>query len=386
MADEAAPLNTAPLNTAPLANTAVPANTAPANTAPANTASLKTGGGQGYLRIATEEAFAPPELMALWRDMLASGESDEPGFASLSGFYLTSDAERPAWVRSRLADVGDLRLADMDAAGIDRQVVSLTAPGTHVLRAADAVAMATLANDQLAAACRAHPTRFSGLTAIAPQDPVAAAKEIERGARELGFHGVIVNSHVNSEYLDNRRYWPVFEAAEAVDVPVYLHPNFPSRGLIQPLLEAGLDGAIYGFAVETGLHLLRLITAGVFDAFPRLRIVVGHLGEALPFWLYRLDYMHAAGVRSGRYESMKPISRKPSEYLRSNVWVTTSGMPDPAPIMFCREVLGPEHVLYAMDYPYEYVPDEVRVQDGLPLSPAEKKAFFQGNAETVFGL
>ena len=349
-------------------------------------APLETGGGQGYLRIATEEAFAPPELIALWREMLRSGASDEPGFTSLSGFFVTSDDERPAWIRGRLADLGDLRLADMDAAGIDRQIISLTAPGTQVLGTADAVAMATLANDQLAAACRAHPERFSGLTAIAPQDPAAAAKEIERGARELEFHGVIINSHVNSHYLDDRKYWPIFEAAEALDTPIYLHPNFPSRGLIQPLLDAGLDGAIYGFAVETGLHMLRLIVAGVFDQYPRLRVVLGHLGEALPFWLYRIDYMHAAQVRSGRYEAMKPIGRKPSEYLRSNVWVTTSGMADPAAIMFCRDVLGPDHVLYAMDYPYEYSPDEVRIQDGLPLTLSEKKAFFQGIAETLFGL
>jgi len=152
------------------------------------------------------------------------------------------------------------------------------------------------------------------------------------------------------------------------------------------MLEAGLDSAIYGFAVETGLHLLRIITAGVFDRFPRLRMVVGHLGEALPFWLYRVDYMHAATVRAGRYESMKPIKRKPSEYLRENVWVTTSGMAWAPAIMFCREVLGPDRVMYAMDYPYEYTPGEVTAQDELPVDAAAKKAFFQGIAEQVFGL
>ena len=111
-----------------------------------------------------------------------------------------------------------------------------------------------------------------------------------------------------------------------------------------------------------------------------------HLGEALPFWLYRLDYMHAATVRAGRYESVKPIGRKPSEYLRSNVWVTTSGMAWAPAIMFCREVLGPDRVMYAMDYPYEYTPEEVTFQDQLPIDPAAKKAFFQGIAEQVFGL
>jgi 2,3-dihydroxybenzoate decarboxylase len=152
------------------------------------------------------------------------------------------------------------------------------------------------------------------------------------------------------------------------------------------MLEAGLDGAIWGFAVETGTHLLRLITKGVFDRFPDLKMVVGHLGEALPFWMYRLDYMHAATVRSGRYESMKPVKLKPSEYLRRNFWITTTGMAWAPAIMFCREVLGPDRVMYGMDYPYEYSVDEVRWQDDLPLTVTEKKQFYQTNAETVFGL
>jgi 5-carboxyvanillate decarboxylase len=338
-----------------------------------------------YQRIATEEAFAPPELMALWREMLEDGTDLDPGFVSLTGFYARHSSERARTVAERLQDLGERRLADMDAAGIDRQVISLTAPGTQVLDTDRAVAMAVVANDRLAEACRRYPDRFTGLTAIAPQDPTAAATEIERGAG-LGFKGVIVNSHTNGEYLDNPRFWPILEAAESLDTPIYLHPTTPPRTMIQPLLEAGLDGAIYGFAVETGLHLLRIITAGVFDRFPRLRVVVGHLGEALPFWLYRLDYMHAATVRSGRYAAVRPIARRPSEYLRENVWFTTSGMAWVPAIMFCREVLGPDRVLYAMDYPYQYELTEVSTQDGLPVDAAARKAFFQTNAEQVFGL
>jgi 2,3-dihydroxybenzoate decarboxylase len=339
----------------------------------------------GYLRIATEEAFAPPELLAAWREMLDAGAVDDPGFRSLWGFYLNSDSERATSLRERLQDLGQRRLADMDATGIDRQIISLTAPGTQIFDAGRAVAMATLANDQLAEACQAHPDRYTGLTAIAPQDPEAAAAEIERGTK-LGFKGVIINSHTRDEYLDDPKFWPVFEAAEALDTPVYLHPNTPSRGLIDPLLDAGLDGAIFGFAVETGLHLLRLIVAGVFDQFPRLRLVVGHLGEALPFWLFRLDYMHAATLRSRRYPQWKELAARPSDYMRRNVWVTTSGMAWAPAIMFTREVLGGDRVLYAMDYPYQFVADEVTVQDQLPLGPADKKAFFQSNAERVFRL
>lgn len=341
---------------------------------------------RGYLRIATEEAFAPPELITMWRDMVERGTCDDPGFLSLVGFYTAGKTERSKFVFDRLQDLGDLRLADMDTAGVDRQVISLTAPGTQILQAADGVAIATLANDRLADACRRHPGRFSGLTAIAPHDPGAAVKEIERGHRELGFKGVIINAHTHGEYLDNQKFWPVFEAAEALGTPIYLHPSTPPRNMISPLLEAGLDGAIYGFAVDTGMHVLRIITAGVFDRFPALKLVVGHLGEALPFWLYRVDYMHAATVKAGRYESMKPIRRKPSEYLRENVWVTTSGMAWAPAIMFCREVLGADRVLYAMDYPYQYVPDEVTAHENLPLNLEEKKALFQTNTETVFGL
>lgn len=346
----------------------------------------RTGGHAGYLRIATEEAFAPPELIAQWRDMLDRGTVDDPGFLSLWGFYLDNRGERARSVVERLQDLGERRLADMDATGIDRQIISLTSPGTQAFDRDRAVAMATLANDQLADACRRHPERFTGLTAIAPQDPEAAAREIERGAHDLGFKGVIVNSHTNGEYLDARKFWPILEAAEALDTPIYLHPNTPSRGMIEPLLEAGLDGAIYGFAVETGMHLLRIITAGVFDRFPRLKLVVGHLGEALPFWLYRLDYMHRATVQAQRYEAMKPLAKRPSDYLRENVWVTSSGMAWAPAIMLCREVLGHERVLYAMDYPYQYVLDEVIAHERLPIDVAEKKALFQTNAERVFGL
>jgi 2,3-dihydroxybenzoate decarboxylase len=343
-------------------------------------------GGRDYLRIATEEAFAPPELIAAWRAMIESHSYHDPGFVSLVGFYTAGRTERSKFVFDRLQDLGEARLADMDAAGIDRQVVSLTAPGTQVLSRGDGVAMAVLANDQLAAACRRYPNRFSGLTAIAPQDPHAAAAEIQRGHDHLGFHGVIINAHTDGEYLDDPKFWPIFEAAEALGTPIYLHPSTPPRSMIGPLLEAGLDGAIYGFAVDTGMHVLRIIMAGVFDHFPALKLVVGHLGEALPFWLYRTDYMHAATVRAQRYESMKPINRKPSDYLRDNIWVTTSGMAWAPAIMFCREVLGPDRVLYAMDYPYQYAPAEVTAHDDLPITPAEKADLYQHNAERVFGL
>jgi 2,3-dihydroxybenzoate decarboxylase len=156
--------------------------------------------------------------------------------------------------------------------------------------------------------------------------------------------------------------------------------------MIQPFLERGLDGAIFGFAVETGLHLLRIIVSGVFDQFPKLQIVVGHLGEGLPFWLYRLDFMHAAGMKANRYKSIKPLERKVSEYMQQNVYVTSSGCPSVPSIMLCQQVLGMDRVMYAMDYPYQFVPEEVTMSDNLPISDNDKLKFFQTNAERVFNL
>jgi 5-carboxyvanillate decarboxylase len=346
----------------------------------------RIGPASGYRRIATEEAFIPTELHKMFVDLVASGGIDDPGFISLMGYYLTSTSERARNVSERLQDLGARRLADMDAAGIDMQILSLTSPGVQVLKSDVAVAMARLANDQLAEAVRRHPTRFAGLIAVAPQDPTEAAREIERGATRLGLKGVIINSHTQGEYLDNPKFWPIFESAEALGLPVYLHPNTPPPKMIAPFLESGLDGAIYGFAVETGLHTLRLITQGVFDRFPKLTLVLGHLGEALPFWLSRLDYMHRGTVMSKRYDFMKPLKKKVSDYLRENVYYTTAGMGWEPAISFTQSVIGMHRVMYAMDYPYQYVPEEVSAQDALPISDADKKRFFQTTAEQVFRL
>jgi 2,3-dihydroxybenzoate decarboxylase len=339
-----------------------------------------------YRRIATEEAWGPAEMFERYRRMLADKSVDDPGFNSMWGFYLLSRSERATQIVERLQDIGERRIGDMDATGIAHQIVSLTSPGVQVFGKADAVALAASSNDQLAEAVRRHPHRMTGLAAVAPQDPAAAAKELERGVRKLGFRGAIINSHTLGTYLDDAKFWEIFAAAESLDVPIYIHPNTPSKGLIEPLLARGLDGAIYGFAVETGMHLLGIITAGVFDRFPKLKIVVGHLGEALPFWLFRLDYMHRASVNAKRYASMKPLRKQVSDYLRENVYVTTSGMAWAPAIMFCQSVLGMDRVLYAMDYPYQFVADEVTATDNVPISDADKKKLFQLNAENVFGL
>lgn len=338
----------------------------------------------GYLRIATEEAWAPAEMLPLWQKVLDSANPD-PGFVSLIGFYMNSQSARAQHVKACLQDLGALRLRHMDEAGIDHQVIALTSPGVQVLEKAEAVAFASVANDQLADAVRRHPTRFSGMIAVAPQDPQAAAREIERGAA-LGLKGVIINSHTQGEYLSDQKFWPIFEAAEAVGAPIYLHPNTSPRNMIQPFLEAGLDGAVFGFGVETGLHALRIITAGVFDRFPRLQMILGHMGEALPFWAYRLDYMHGATVRSQRYEVLQPLEHKISDYLQRNFYITSSGMAWEKAIRFTQDVVGMDRVMYAMDYPYQHAPEEVLAMDAMDWPPQHKRQFFQDNAIRAFGL
>jgi 2,3-dihydroxybenzoate decarboxylase len=209
---------------------------------------------------------------------------------------------------------------------------------------------------------------------------------MERGARKLGFNAVVINSHIMGHFLDEPQFLPVLEAAEALNVPIYLHPQGPPSAMIKPYLDAGLDGAVLGFGAETGLHLLRIIVSGAFDRFPKLQFIVGHTGEALPYWLYRMDYMHGAGLRSGRYPFMKQLKHPVSWYMKNNVFVTSSGVAWEPAIKFCQEVLGVERVLYAMDYPYQYVPEEVGICDRLNISDTDKQAFFEGNARRVFNL
>lgn len=337
------------------------------------------------IRIAAEEAWAPPEILAQYKKLLEEKPAAwDPGFRSLWGFFLGA-TPRATQLVARIQDLGARRLADMDSCGIAKQLVFLTAPGVQVFDASLATSLAKEANDQLAEKISLHPVRYAGLAAIAPQDPRNAVKELQR-AVHLGMKGAVVNSHTQGEYLDEPKFWEIFEAAEALGVPLYLHPNTPPASMIGPFLPRGLDGAIYGFAVETALHMLRIVVAGVFDRFPKLKIVLGHLGEGLPFWLFRIDFMHRSMVAARRYPGAQPLKKKPSDYLKENVWVTTSGMQWSPAILFAQQVLGVDRVLYAMDYPYQFVPEEVKVTDELPISAEDRKKLYQLNAQAVFRL
>src|SRR6478735_6707087 len=323
---------------------------------------LKTGGDRGYLRIATEEAFATQEQFDAIMRLVKEGRADE-GTMSLWGFYGTSASERTTFIRERLLDLGELRLQAMDAAGIDKAVLALTSPGTQSLfEVEEAKRIARNANDFLKTRCEAHPDRFYGMAAVAPLDPEWSAQELRRAKEELGFHGVQINSHTHGHYLDEEQFDPILRAC------------------------ADLDGAVFGFAVETSYHAMRLLTTGVFDRYPNLQLMLGHGCEGLPFMLYRLDYMHKAGLRSGRYPRLKPLQHDLFHYMRTNVLATNSGLPFGPAIKLMIEVMGEDRVMYAMDYPYQYVPDEVRWMDELDITAEQKKKFFQTNAERWFKL
>ena len=347
---------------------------------------LNTGGDRGYLRIATEEAFATQEQFDAIMRQVREGRADK-GTASLWGFYGTSPSERTTFIRERLLDLGELRIGAMDEAGIDKAVLAMTSPGVQTLfDVEEAKGIARRSNDILKAACEKYPDRFYGMIAVAPQDPEWSAQELKRGKEELGFHGVQVNSHTQGHYLDEPQFDPILRACAELNLPLYIHPQGPPDEMIGDMVGAGLDGAIFGFAVETSYHAMRLMTTGVFDRYPNLQLMLGHGCEGLPFMLYRLNYMHQAGLRSGRYPRLKPLEHDLFHYMRNNVLATNSGLPFGPAIKTMIEVMGDDRVMYAMDYPYQYVPDEVRWMDDLDITDAQKKKFFQTNAERWFKL
>jgi 5-carboxyvanillate decarboxylase len=349
------------------------------------THTLKTGGDRGYLRIATEEAFATQEQIDVYLRMVKDGTADK-GMVSLWGFYGTSPSERATQIIDRLLDLDAQRLAHMDETGIDIAILALTSPGVQpFLDLDEAKGIASRANDRLAEAVAAHPTRFVGMGTLAPQDPEWSAAEIKRCAA-LGFKGVQINSHTQGHYLDEPQFDPIFRALADTGLLLYVHPATLPDNMMGGMIDAGLDGAVFGFAVETSYHLLRLVTSGLFDRYPDLQVMAGHGCEALPFWLYRTNFMHQAGVRSNRYASIKPLKHDLFHYMRNNFLGTCSGLPFEPAIKLMIEVMGEDRVLYAMDYPYEYVADEVRMMDTMDIPDAVKKKFFQTNAERWFKL
>jgi 5-carboxyvanillate decarboxylase len=331
-------------------------------------------------RIAIEEAFVTTEIAAEWKKVLARPDV-EPGFAKM-GESILAETPGNALLHSRLIDIGPGRIAHMDEVGVDMQVLSLTSPGVQVFAPDLAARLAADANDTLAAAVRAAPSRLAGLGAIAPQDPAAAAREIAR-IKSLGLRGLIVNSHTFGEYLDTPRYVPIFEAMEATGLPMYLHPREPAPSMVTPFLDYGLYFAGWGFAVETGLHAMRLIMSGTFARHPKLKIILGHMGEGIPFWLQRIDNRYLLQVKIGAVEK---LPRLPSEYFLENFVITTAGVTSMPALRLSIDVLGAERILFAADFPYEDDAEAVRFLNDAELTPRERKLIAHENAERLFEL
>ena len=348
-----------------------------------------------FKRIAVEEAFTTPELLLAQRRLLAKSPPDEPGFNQFWGTMMDSIGfwdvlkelvgSREALGLRRTIDLGEGRIAAMDEAGIAMQLLSLTSPGVQVYDAEEGSDLAQSTNERLAEAVREHPDRLAGLATIAPQDPARAARELERAVVQLGLKGALINSHTKGEFLDEPKYWEIFEKAQQLDVPVYIHPRVPAPDMVGPFQKYfGLEAAAFGFPIDASLHALRLILSGVFDDYPRLKIVLGHMGEGLPFWLPRIDKKIAL------FQGIRPPARKlqkaPSEYFLENFYITTSGMNYEAPLLLAHRVVGPDRILFAVDYPFEENEEPVRQMDEAPLSDADKTKIYQTNAERVFGL
>jgi predicted TIM-barrel fold metal-dependent hydrolase len=335
-----------------------------------------------YQRIACEEAWTFPALVRAqldyWDSGLASGDD-----ALRMGTMFNNMTN----LQEMLQDLGDLRLAHMDEYGIDRQLLLLTAPGVQVVRPGEGTALAREANDIAADACRRHPTRFSACAAFDPRDVAGSVKELERAAG-LGLNGAVLNSHWQGHYLDEQAYWPILEALEANDLALYIHPTAPHNA---PHYEGrGFFGALGGFPHDVWLHTMGLVMSGAFDRFPRLRLVIGHLGEAMPLHLYRFDWMqnNADGRRRAIIDpaGTRKLLHPASHYFRTNVWVTTSGLGWEDGIKFCQQVLGPDRVIYAMDYPYQQSSDEVAAYDRMDMTPEVKRMLMEGNARNVFRI
>lgn len=330
----------------------------------------------GVRVIALEEHFAAPGI----KSATSSGE-----WATRTRELGERGLRLGTGVLDQLADLGEGRLAAMDAAGIDVQVLSHTQPGVETLEATDAVPLARDANDLLAAAVARHPDRFAGFATVPTPAPGAAADELERAVAKLGLKGAIINGRTHGRFLDDQFFWPIFECAEQLAVPLYLHPAAPSQAVLAASYEglptaAGhwLSIAAWGWHVDTGLHALRLIAAGVFDRFPKLQVVIGHMGEAIPFMLERTNMTLAKRVTG--------LKRDVKDYFVENFHVTTSGFFSYPPLLCLLLVLGPDRVMFAVDYPYSSNEEGRAFLDGAPLSPADKEKIAHANAERFLGL
>jgi predicted TIM-barrel fold metal-dependent hydrolase len=311
--------------------------------------------------IALEEHYWDPDLVAMF-----------PG----------REGKRVSDVERRLLDMGELRLREMDEAGIDVQVLSHGAPGTQKLDAETSKRLARQTNDRLAAFIATNPSRFSALALLPTPDPVAAADELERAVTRLNFKGAMVHGLTNGKFLDEKQFWPIFANAEELDVPIYLHPSFPHPGVIDAYYRdyavafPELIGPALGFTVEAATQAIRLVISGVFDRHPNLKVILGHLGEGIPFLLWRIDESLA--------RSRADLSFK--EIFRRNFYLTTSGNFSDTALTASITEMGLDHILFSVDWPFISNTQATSWLQNAAVSDGDKAKIFGGNARKLLKM
>ncbi|NBJ16620.1 MAG: amidohydrolase [Dehalobacter sp. 4CP] len=321
--------------------------------------------------IALEEHYITPAIMK------ATGSTDP---------LLKIIAATNSKLIEQLLDLGEGRIADMDASGTDVQVLSVTSPGVEQLDASEAVELARDSNDYLANAVRRYPDRFIGLATLPTIVPDTAADELERMVSEHGFKGAIINGHTRGRYLDDEYFWPILERAAKLQIPIYIHPAEPPKPVIEasylgnypPATAAILARGGWGWHIETGLHVLRVILSGAFDRFPELQIIIGHLGEGLPFMKGRLDFTLPPKITK--------LDRTVGSYLCENVYYNFANFLFIPTFLDLFLQVGAERIMYSVDYPYSSGMEARSFLEQLPVSPDDKKRIAHGNAERLFRL
>jgi predicted TIM-barrel fold metal-dependent hydrolase len=326
--------------------------------------------------VALEEHFIVPEITAGIPAAVVTGR----GFPG-PGVVWSQTVKR-----AELIDLGAPRLADMDASGITVQVLSVAGAGADLMPGQAGIDIARAYNDALAEACARHPDRYRGFAHLPMLAPEAAARELERAVKDLGFHGVLVNGATEGRFLDDAAFEPILAQAEALDMPIYIHPGIPTRAVRGEYYD-GLPGnfsftlalAAWGWHAETAVHTLRLVLSGALDRHPRLKIVIGHLGEALPFMLDRIDETTSGEARTR-------LSRSVKQTILDQVWITTSGFFTLAPFMAALMTFGVDRILFSVDYPFASNARARGFLDSLPVSEADRAKIAHGNADALLRL
>ena len=303
--------------------------------------------------------------------------------ADLLATFPGQEGKRLGFVEERLLDLGELRLREMDEAGIDVQVLSHGAPGTQKMDAALAVRMARQTNDRLSAFVAANPIRFAGFAVLPTPDPEAAATELERCVTQLGLKGAMIHGLTNGAFIDERRFWPIFERAHALDVPIYLHPSFPAPAVSNLYYKDYADkypallGPALGFTLETATQAVRMVLSGVFEAYPGLKIILGHLGEAIPFLLWRIDQSLS------RPEN---VGGSFADVFRNHFYVTTSGNFSDNALACTIAELGVDRVLFSVDWPFISNKLATDWLHAAPLAEADREKIFSTTAQKLLKL